>query len=263
MRVGNWVFALAAVACCDVHAHDTWLLAAPGSHQGTSGAQTLALTSGMEFPVADYAIDPARIAAKGCRMIDSPCALMIGKRGAHALTLFAAVPATSAAVVWVDLAPKTLRLDEAKVREYFAEIDATPEIRAAWEAKPKPRRWRETYVKHAKSLAGSGASASTEWSTPVGSALEIVPDAQATLTVDSDVEIRVLAQEQPLADVPIGVVRGRPARAQFLHTDAQGRVRVHIDQKGEWLLRVTRLVPSTRPAVDWTSDFATLTFTVR
>lgn len=263
MRSGNWIFALAAVACCDARAHDTWLLAEPGSHLGTSGAQTLALTSGMEFPLADYAVKPERIAAKGCRLSDGPCSLTIGKRGAHALTLFAAIPATSAAVVWVDLAPKTLSLDEAKVREYFAEIDASPEIRAEWEAKTKPRRWRETYVKHAKSLTGSNASADTAWSTSVGSALEIVPDAQATLTVDRDAEFRVLVQGQPLADFPIGVVSGRPARAQFLHTDTQGRVHVHIDQKGEWLLRVTRLVPSTRPAVDWTSDFATLTFIVR
>jgi len=262
---GGWLgsIVVAGLLCNEAGAHDTWLLQADVDASGLSGETGLLLTSGMAFPTPDFAIDPKRIAEQGCRVDGVRCELAIGKRGAHALVLSAGVPRSLPAVVWIDLAPKTLTLSEAKVREYFVEIDASADIRAAWDARRKPRRWRETYVKHAKSLIGIRADAGVAWSAPVGSALEIVPTSEATFEQGRDVQFEVLAQGHPLPDFPIGAVSGPDAKAIFLHTDARGRVRVPIDRCGDWLLRVTRLTPSSKSPLDWNSDFATLSFVVR
>lgn len=262
VKIQRAVRAAAAVAlfvAVTARAHDTWLLA-----QRTDAAapprHAMALTSGMDFPQPDYAIAPTRIAASGCRSAAGRCVVRIGKRGADALA-FAVAPAdVTAALVWVDLAAKTLSLDDEKVAEYLDEIDAGAEIRAAWETMDAPRHWRERYVKHAKALLGSDEAAVAAGSHSLGGALEIVVARGSSLQRDADATFRLLADGKPLADFPVGAVTAK--RAQSLRSDANGDVRVRLDRAGPWMLRATRLTPASGAQLDWTSDFATLTFEV-
>ncbi|MEO6076824.1 MAG: DUF4198 domain-containing protein [Dokdonella sp.] len=246
-------------ASASVFAHDTWLL--PLRDAGETIA--FEFTSGMDFPNADYAIKPDRIATRGCRVAGATCELATGKSGEHALLLSAKMDRSAAGVLWIDLAPKTLSLDADKVEEYLAEIDPPASVRAAYMAQAEPRHWRETYVKHAKALTGSAGETPTAWSKPVGSELEIIPSAISLLTRNSNARFQVLSGGKPLADFAIGVVGGSNAKPRLLRTDGNGEVELPIDGAGYWMLRVTQLTPSTTKNIDWDSHFATLTFDVR
>lgn len=256
----NTSLSMAALFCNRAYAHDTWLLPVQAD---SSQATTFDLTSGMAFPTADYAIPADRIATRGCRAKESDCALQVGTKGEHALALSAKLAAGMPAVVWVDLAAKTLDLDADQVEEYLTEIDPPASVRAAYLAQPEPRHWRETYVKHAKALTGATNSTPTVWSQPIGSALEIIPSQDSHLSKDSDARFRVVSAGKPLADFVIGVIGGSAAKPRLLRTDAGGEINLRIDRTGYWLLRVTELKPSAIKDIDWESRFATLAFDVR
>ena len=157
-------------------AHDTWLLAQRSKTvPGVSVA--LDLTSGMAFPVLDYAIKPDRVARASVRLGGKTFSIKGGKSTAHSLRFSAALPKPGIATVWVELAPKPLALTPPKVKEYLDEIGASPEIRRAWEAAAEPRHWREVYIKHAKTFVLVGQPAvDRSWAEPAGMALEIVPE---------------------------------------------------------------------------------------
>ena len=247
-----------AMSPCIGLAHDTWLL--PLRDAGTTAK--FELTSGMEYPKADYSIPADRVAKRGCRVAAASCELAAGKSGKHALSLSAKMERADAGVAWIDLAPKTLSLDADKVEEYLAEIDPPASVRAAYMAQTEPRHWRETYVKHAKALTGSAGAPPTAWSKPVGSELEIVPSSSSLLSNDSEARFQVLSGGKPLADFAVGVVGGTSAAPRLLRTDDNGEIAVRIDGAGYWMLRVTQLKPSTSKDIDWDSHFATLTFEV-
>lgn len=49
----------------------------------------------------------------------------------------------------------------------------------------------------------------------------------------------------------------------FATTDAEGRIAVRLEHPGPWLLAATVLRRVDRADLEWQSDFATLTFSVR
>ena len=247
------------ISCGVASSHDTWLL--PVRDAGSTVA--FEFTSGMDFPSADYAIKPDRIATRGCLVAGKKCELVTGKSGDNSLLLSAGMDRDVAGVVWIDLASKTLSLDADKVDEYLAEIDPPASVRAAYMAQAEPRLWRETYVKHAKAFTGSAGGMPTAWSKSVSSELEITPSSTSLLTKNSDARFQVMSGGKPLADFAIGVVGGPNAKPRALRTDGNGEVEVRIDGAGYWMLRVTQLTPSTTKDIDWESHFATLTFDVR
>lgn len=246
-----------ALLASSADAHDTWLRVAKGS---SSSAVALELTSGMIFPAADYAIKPERIDTRGCRTSVGSCDLKIERSGAHALHLGAD---GAAEVAWIDLAPKTLTLDDEKVVEYLDEIDASKAIRDLWAAMPSPRVWRETYVKHAKALISeAGDSPRKSWSVPTGSALEFVPIGAMDSHKGQSASFRLIENGKPAGDVAVGVIGSAGGKPQFLRTDAAGELRLELDHAGDWLIRVTRLLPPTSPKGNWSSHFATVSFKV-
>lgn len=259
ISMGNVALSLLLVGSTPALAHDTWLL--PMRDAGATTA--LEFTSGMDFPNADYAIKPDRIATRGCRVGGTKCELTTGKSGEHALSLSADMDRAEAGVAWIDLAPKTLSLDADKVEEYLAEIDPPADVRAAYMAQPEPRLWRETYVKHAKAFTGAASTTPTAWSKAVGSELEITPVADSTLSKDSDARFQVISGGEPLPDFAVGVIGGIGATPRLLRTNGNGEFSIRIDRSGYWLLRVTELKPSTAKDIDWDSHFATLSFDVR
>ena len=254
--------ALVLAAASAALAHDTWLL--PGTFRVAPGqAVSLALTSGMDFPRAESAIQPQRVSRSGLRLRGRTAPLRMAS-GEHALALSGVAGAAGVATLFVELKPRTLDLPPAEVEHYLEEIGATQTAGPKWRAR-QDRRWRESYVKLAKSFVMVGERSEppdASWAEPVGLSLEMVPDSDPTLLrAGQALVVRVLLEGAPLAGLPVGAVGPRGA-VGVRPTDATGRVRFDLDAAGPWLIRATRLVEADGRALDWTSQFATLTLTV-
>lgn len=253
-------------------AHDTWLL--PSSLRVPVGrAIMLDLTSGEAFPVDDFAIAPSRVVRADVRVGGATRPLATSRRAPLALRYTWRPERAGVAAFAVELAPRKLTLTPDKVAEYLDEIDATPALRAAWNSTPAPKRWREQYTKHAVTFvrvgevcgdSSSGSASNTSWSAPLGLGLELVPERDPTaLRVADTLPVRVLCHGDPLPGFAVGARPAGAATATFVTTDAAGRARVVLPKAGRWLIAGTDLRRSTRPGLDWESDFTTLTLAVR
>ena len=245
-------------SAASANAHDTWLRAretfiAPGH------AVRLDMTSGMHFPVLDYAIAPERIARAEMRLGGEVSKLAITKPGGKSLVLGATLPRTGVAAIAVELVPRRLTLDEAHVEEYLKEIGATESIGPLWAREPNPRRWRETYRKQAKTFVRAGEpTGEPSWREPLGLALELIPDADPTrLRVGDALRLQLRKQGAPLAGVVIGADHSTLPQRRLVTTDADGWARFVFDHAGPWLLAATEL--RRRADGGWESDFTTLT----
>lgn len=240
-------------------AHDTWIRA----RNEAAGDRTLVfdLSSGMAFPALDTAIAPERVASAGLRLNGREVPLVVRGRGQSSLELLATPPAPGLAIAWVTLHPRALELTSAQVREYLEDITAPASVREAWSA--RGGRWRERYVKHAKTcLRIGGGAGDGSWAQPVGLALEIVPESDPTaLRVGDRLSVRLLKNGAPLAALAIGIEPSR-VRALSPRSDAEGRVSFVVEMAGPLLLHATELRPSSRADLEWESDFTTLALEV-
>lgn len=171
-------------------AHDTWLL--PSSMAVAPGSTvTLDMTSGMFFPAPETAVKPDRLAAARCRLAGK--ILDISDRTAAEKSLrFGGRPQSpGVATIWAESKPRTLDLKPAEVKEYLEEIGAMETVGTEWESSPEPRKWRETYTKHAKTFLRVGNPESDgSWAEPTGMALEIIPERDpTTLAAGTDIPI--------------------------------------------------------------------------
>ena len=255
----RWLLPLFLVALAPLHAHDTWLLA-QRAQRAEGGPVTLDLTSGMAFPTLDYAVKPERVSRAACRL-GAKTSDLKRRPAPHSLRFTTRLEAPGVAACWVALGPKTLELTPEKVTEYFEEIDPPAAIRQAWAAAGPKRRWRETYVKHAKTFVRVGPPGSgRSWAEPVGLGLEIVPQSDPTaLRPSGELPVQLLKKGKPLAGLALALVREGDPKAVFQTTDAEGRARFQVPRSGRYLLRATELRPA---GSAWESDFTTLTLTV-
>lgn len=243
-------------------AHDTWLLARRASVPPGTVAR-LDLTSGMTFPVLDYAIKPERVNLARCRL-NGKTFEVARSSASKSLALRVRLPDEGVATLWVELNPKSLELTPKQVEEYFDEINAPAQFRQSWMNGGK-KRWREIYTKHAKTFMKVGESvADHSWVEPVGMALEIVPEKNpTTIRAGDEFPVRVLRNGLPLPNFSLGIVREGNSFSEFQTTDAEGRVTFRLARSGKWLLRGTELRPSNKPETEWESDFTTLTIEVQ
>lgn len=241
-------------------AHDTWLI--PDRFQIAPGETvTLDLTSGMAFPALDVAPKRERIQAVVCRLTGRTFELNDFEAWPNSLRVKAVLSDPGVAALWVKSPPKEIELKPDQVQEYLDEIDAPAAVRQQWTGTKEPKRWRESYRKHSKSFVRIGdAKADTSWREPVGMFLEIVPEKDPTaLRAGDDFPLRVFRDGKPFPDFSIGIVAEGDTKGSIKKTDAAGRVTFRLDKSGRWLLRGTDLRKSTKPNLDWESDFTTLT----
>ena len=238
--------------------HDTWI-AAEATSVAAGQICRFDVTSGMSFPVLEFAIRPERLTRAEVRLAQHTFALGAPRSQARALVLAATLAEEGIASVWVELAPKQLELSSAQVDEYLREIGMAETLGPAWRQRPEPKRWRETYTKHAKTFVRVGQRVGDEsWRDPVGMALELVPDADPSgLRAGQPFGLRLLKDGQPLAGVAVAADPGGRDARTFKTTDADGRVRFEPAHAGRYLFAATQL----RPLADgsWASDFTTLT----
>lgn len=221
---GAVLWLVLVLSSANLWAHETWL--EPSSFAGAIGEPfCFDLTSGMNFPKLEYAIRPERVVTAQTRMASQRLALPTGKRGGNSLRFKQSFAQPGLAAVWVVLGPKRLDLTDAKVAEYFAEIDAPRAVREAW-AKQKGRRpWRETYTKCAKTFVQVGpVSGARAAETPVGMPLEIVPLRSPTeWKTGAKIELQLLENGQPLPALALGLLVEGSDQRQFQTTDSHGR----------------------------------------
>ena len=257
------IVAALLVAAGSALAHDTWLL--PSNLRVPVGqAVTLSLTSGMIFPVDDFVIQPSRVKRADVELAGKTTALGAGRSAARALRYTWTPAQEGVAALAVELAPKTLTLTPDKIAEYLEEIDASPAVRTTWAQMPAPKRWRESYVKHASTFIRVGhPSTDSSWARPLGLGLEIVPERDPTMLVSGDtLPVHVLRGGRPLAGFVIGARRAGATKATFFPTDAAGRARIVLPSPGLWLLAGTDLRRTSKPNLEWESDFTTMTLAV-
>lgn len=264
-RISLVVAALTVTAATAAIAHDTWLL--PSSLVVPVGRTvTLDLTSGSAFPAPGSAIKPARVVEARARMGGEAAALAAPTTGAHALVYRWTPRAAGVANLWIRLAPLELELTPAQAEGYMKEVNASAEVRAAWDSVPQPRRWRESYAKLSKTFirVGNPPAGDSSWAVPVGSGLEIVPMRDPTaLTAGDTLAIRVLRDGAPVPAFPVAAARAGQADAPFAYTDASGVARVPLPAAGLWMLRGTQLRREHTANLEWRSDFTTATLAVR
>jgi uncharacterized GH25 family protein len=240
-------------------AHETWLQ--PSTHAAASGKSVrFDLTSGMDFPKLEYAIERDRVANAAFRLEGSTGALGASKRGAKALTWNHVFAKPGLATVWVDLKPKGIALAPDKVEEYFAEINASAKVRATWKALPMGTQWNEMYTKHAKTYVHVGDEASDEsWKIPAGASLEIVPLSDPTRVRAGDtLRVSLLRSGFPLPRTSVGLIIEGDAKRTFATTDDAGVASLPIARAGSALIYAVDLRPGSQRS-SWQSDFATLT----
>lgn len=243
-----------------IFAHDTWLIPAKSRiNQGET--ISFDLTSGMAFPALDVGPKRERIQAVMCRLAGRTFELKDFEEGSKSLSIKAVFADSGVAALWVTSPTKEIELKPDQVQEYLDEIDAPPPVRQQWADTKEPKRWRESYRKHSKTFVRVGdAKADTSWREPVGMFLEIVPEKDPTaLRAGDDFPVRVLKDGKPLDDFSLGVVAEDDRKGSIQKTDVAGRVTFRLDKSGRWLLRGTDLRKSTKPNLDWESDFTTLT----
>jgi hypothetical protein len=259
------VWVCAALVTAGLRGHDTWLQ--PERFAVTPGAMlAFDLTSSDGFVGFQTAIIPERVARVAARL--GGAELTAGALTATEKTLRfpVTVGRPGVMVVAVELKPRLLELEPDKIETYLREIHASDELREAWAAVPAPRRWRESYVKYAKSFVRVGEPPAEEraWAEPLGLALEIVPERDPTALKEGDaLPVRVLRGGKPLAAFALGYVSAGETREHVAVTDADGRATATLDARGVWLVHGTDLRRVMAADREWESDFTTMVVEVR
>jgi uncharacterized GH25 family protein len=258
-RRGAFAVLPALFAAAPALAHETWLM--PSAFTAVPGQRVVFdVTSGVAFPESEHAIAPERVARAEVRSAGEATALRDFSSSPRALQAGHAFAGSAVATVSLSLHPKDIELTDEDVAEYFAEIGAGAELRAAWEGLRGQQAWKETYTKHAKTFVTVGqAPADKSWSEPVGQALELVPLTDPReLRRGKDAAFKLLKGGLPLAGASVGLLREGSLQRVFGTTDAEGRIAFRLDRPGKLLVFAVVL----RYAADrqvWESDFSSLT----
>jgi uncharacterized GH25 family protein len=242
-----------------VFAHDTWLL--PNrARVPIGGIVVLDLTSGMQFPKNEVPVKPERLEKASVRLRGKEMAISDRSLDKNALRLRTPLAAEGIAALFAESKPRTLELKPKEVREYLDEIGAWETAGKQWEAQGAGR-WRETYVKHAKTFVRVGEPrADDSWREPVGMVLELVPEKDPTqLKPGDELPVRVLRNGRPLPGLSVGLAAAGDVMGTLRTSDSNGRVTFALPRPGWWLLRATQLEKSSKPDEDWESHFSTLT----
>ena len=251
---------LLVILAFPARAHDTWLQ--PERFAATPGATlVLGLTSAAGFIGTDTAIEPERVARALGRVGGDAVTITEPVAGAKALGFSATFTRPGVAVLGVELKPHVLELAADKIERYFRELHAGDELRAAWATVLEPRRWRESYVKQAKTFVRVGEPPASDraWAEPLGFVLEIVPERDpTTLHAGDELPVRVLRGGAPFAGFVVAYVSAGETREHVAVTDAAGRASAMLDARGAWLVHGTDLRRATAAGLEWQSDFTTM-----
>jgi hypothetical protein len=243
-------------------AHDLWLV----PDEPARGEKLLSLyaNSGVEFPLSEYALDPAAfrrhilIRPDGTEGVLRPR----GTKEKSGLLQFEQ-QGSGAYLAAVATRPKLLTLPPDEFNRYLVS-DGLPHIyHLRAREKTLDRPGRERYSKYPKALVWCGTGGKGDPCRVLGLLLEIVPLRDpSTLKVGDTLGVRVLFRGKPLADANLGwhlpgdgeVPRGT------VRTDARGEALVPIARTGLMTIRLTHMTRPRAKDYEWESFWTTLTF---
>ncbi|MBY0374573.1 MAG: DUF4198 domain-containing protein [Bryobacteraceae bacterium] len=259
-RCGLFFFALGAFA------HDLYLMPAQTNVQ-PGQPLVVAAHVGDSFPASESPIDPRRVVQ--ARLLTDGTAIENFRILGRATWGTVTIGSPGSHVLGIGSTPKFLELEAAKFESYLKEegLDGI----MAWRAKnnESARPGRELYSKYAKTLVTAG-SPSDGYQAQAGYPIEILLEADPTRMKPGDtLPIRVLWKDQPAAGLqvelawsPADLKQAKMAKAQIVgRTDAEGRLRVQLDQPGRFRLHTVAMERHANPAeADWKSVWASFTF---
>jgi uncharacterized GH25 family protein len=156
-----------------------------------------------------------------------------------------------------------VELEAAKFNQYLKEegLDAVAAARARRNETGK--RVRELFSRHAKSLVLTGPATEAQADRALGFPLELVAERNPyALRAGQELPVRLTYEGRPLAGaLVVAFNRLNPMEKLTARSDADGRVRFSVKDKGVWLVKAVHMVPAPADAnADWVSYWASLTF---
>lgn len=164
----------------------------------------------------------------------------------------------------VDRSPSRIELLPKKFEAYLREegLEAIIGERAKLGEAAKPGR--ERYSRYLKALIQVGATRDETYRTVMDQTLELVPEANpAFVEPGGTLSVVVRFRGKPLAGAELEAFgKGQGGTGKASHrTDAEGRVKVAIDRRGTWLLRLVHMERCQAcPDADWESFWTAYTF---
>lgn len=168
----------------------------------------------------------------------------------------------------VDRVPATVELDAAKFETYIRNEGhkGILEERAKRGESAKPGR--ERYQRNIKALFQVGTERDATFSTDTGQTIELIPEQHPTFAAPGEtVTFRLTFRDKPLADHQIVALSRSGGTVKVVHsaaytTDADGRVTIAIDRRGDWLIRGVHMIRCEQDCddVEWDSHWVAYTF---
>jgi hypothetical protein len=219
---------------------------------------TISLTSALEFPDIESGPSRDRIAFASVRVGQDVIEDMAYAETPTALQIMFVPQAVGFATVSLSTHPRSGEIAPEDVSEYFEEIGAGMEVRAAFDALPGEPAMMRSYTKHTKiflcvETCELGGTFAVE---PVGQALEFVASPH------NDRTFRLLWQGEalPMHDVDIYSAGGDHER---LRTNSNGLLEVNADWSGAILMSAVWITLPDAPGGNYHSDQATLSVILR
>jgi uncharacterized GH25 family protein len=154
-------------------------------------------------------------------------------------------------------------LDAAKFNQYLKEEGLENVIAARARRNETGRSVRELFSRHAKSLVLTGPASAVQADRALGFPLELVAEKNPyALRAGEELPVRLTYDGRPLAGaLVVAFNRLNPLDKLRARSDADGRVRFNVQDKGVWLVKAVHMVPAPPDAkADWVSYWASLTF---
>lgn len=232
-------------------AHDFFLL--PEQFRATgSGAVKMQATVGSSFPTPENVVTTDRLERVRAVGPGNPLVRIAGI-GAKALNLEVTGARAGLVAVGVTTRPRDVEYGEDRIPLILGEYRVSPQAAAAVEALPRPRTWRVSSRRFAKTFVcvrtcGNRSAAERSF----GAHLEFVGRRS------SSSHFRLLGRGRPLANYPVDLV-GTDGKRRHLSTDARGEVHLPANARGMMMLFAAKLEPPVGTG-RFTLDLTSLTF---
>ncbi len=232
-------------------AHDFFLLPQQFT-TARAGSVPFQATVGSSFPTPENVVTTDRLERVHAVGPGNPVVGIVGV-GAKALNLQLLGARRGLTAVGVTTRPRDVDYGEDRIPLILGEYRVLPQAAAAVEALPRPRTWKVSSRRFAKTfvcVATCGDRSAAERS--FGAHLEFVGRRSSAS------HFRLLARGRPLANYPVDVV-GADGKRRHLRTDGRGYIHLTGNARGISMLFAAKLEPPVG-AGRLTLDLTSLTF---
>ena len=172
------------------------------------------------------------------------------------------LPSAGAFLGVMRVTPRTIEMKGPEFTDYLKEEGLDSVIAARQAAGEADKPAKEVYARYAKLAIRNGGGSGMHLTQPVGLKAEFVPMSDPTsIRPGGTLTVQLLAEAKPVSGAAVTAAsEGTSVKGQ---TDAEGRVTLHIDGEGAWLVKTVHMVrvPKTGAAsADWESYWVTLAF---